>query len=201
MRKWLKKIRGSAVLEAALTIPVVFYVIFFAIELIRMNEIQIKLNAIAEEITMDFVINQSPIGFYDILVKYGMEAEAMNENLQYDLVVYESLSDVMSESPYGGEDIFIPWDTGNDYLVTTEESPVKSSAFRINLTGKLDLSGKPFVITVVYKYQFSSSFVARLFNGGTNTYNGTAYLLWARGVGICENRHKRFNWGLILIEG
>lgn len=188
MRNWLKKIRGSMVLEAALTIPIVFYMIFYTLELIRMNEIQIKLNAIAEECTMDYIMNHDSSNFDAIITKHEMQTEKQNNRLKYSMILYNSLADMMSADPYGGMDIIIdPTSNESDYLVTTGASATKPAATQVYKWSDSGTKfGKPFMLTFTYDFKFSSVFVAKLFNGGSNTKNGTAFLLWARGVGICE---------------
>ncbi|MCR5225542.1 MAG: pilus assembly protein [Alphaproteobacteria bacterium] len=205
MKKWLKKIRGVALIEAALTIPPVFYVILFSIELIHMNQIQIVLNAIAEESTMSLIISNNSWGsFYDAASKHGMEAEFNNGTLQYELIVYTSLNRIMTETPtsnthYGGADVFVnAGDYNSGYLATygTAIQPIRKKHITMVRETNNDAfewagfsseyKGFPFMVTFTYKYQFSSAFIAMLFNGGSNTSNGSAYLLWSRGVGICE---------------
>ena len=52
------------------------------------------------------------------------------------------------------------------------------------LKGEKSASGYIFVLTVAVKFPFSSAFVAKLFNGGSNTTKPGVYILWARGSGI-----------------
>lgn len=51
--------RGAAVIETALTIPIVIYLIFFLIELLRIKDIQSALDAIAEECSVQFMFTKS----------------------------------------------------------------------------------------------------------------------------------------------
>ncbi len=52
------------------------------------------------------------------------------------------------------------------------------------LSGEKSSSGYVFVLTVAVKFPFSSPFVAKLFNGGSNTNKSGVYILWARGSGM-----------------
>lgn len=52
------------------------------------------------------------------------------------------------------------------------------------LDGTTNASGYIFVLTVAVKFPFSSDFVAKLFNGGSNTTKPGVYILWARGSGM-----------------
>jgi len=45
-------------------------------------------------------------------------------------------------------------------------------------------SGYVFVLTITLKFPFSSLFVAKLFNGGSNKDKPGVYILWARGSGM-----------------
>lgn len=51
--------KGAAVIETALTIPIVLYLIFFLIELLRIKDIQSALDAIAEECSVQFMFTKS----------------------------------------------------------------------------------------------------------------------------------------------
>lgn len=51
--------KGAAVIEAALTIPIVLYLIFFLVELLRIKDIQSALDAIAEECSIQFMFTKS----------------------------------------------------------------------------------------------------------------------------------------------
>lgn len=50
--------------------------------------------------------------------------------------------------------------------------------------GQIANSGYIFVLTMAVKFPFSSPFVAKLFNGGSNTDKSNVYILWARGSGV-----------------
>ena len=52
------------------------------------------------------------------------------------------------------------------------------------LEGDTPSSGYIFILTVALNFPFSSPFVKKLFNGGTNTNREGVYILWARGSGI-----------------
>jgi hypothetical protein len=48
------------------------------------------------------------------------------------------------------------------------------------------ISGKAFVLTFVCDFKFSSDFVKKLFAGGSNTVDKKKFLIWGRGVGVCD---------------
>lgn len=52
-------VKGAAVVETALTIPIVLYLIFFLIELLKIKDVQSALDAIAEECSIQFMFTKS----------------------------------------------------------------------------------------------------------------------------------------------
>lgn len=52
-------VKGAAVVETALTIPMVLYLIFFLIELLKIKDVQSALDAIAEECSIQFMFTKS----------------------------------------------------------------------------------------------------------------------------------------------
>ena len=124
----------------------------------------------------------------------------------------------MSVSPYGGEAIRFP--DSNPKLETffpTEHAKIHLFGVgqgTITLRGDQGiwpggdaagqvpansyLSGDPestppghfFVLTVVYRHEFSSSLVKILFAGGSNTTVDDIYMLWSRGSGIVDKRDE-----------
>ena len=65
-----KKSLGTAILETALTLPVVLYIIFFSIELIRMQLAQVALDAITKECTFSLMAKGNYNDFDAIFEKY-----------------------------------------------------------------------------------------------------------------------------------
>ncbi len=205
-----KKQSGIAVLEASLTLPIVLIMIFFIFEMINVNNARSAMDTIALEASLDFVANKNTNGFNGIIEKYR-PSHIDPSRITYYFAVYESLAQMCSASPYGGEEVFWPEsdtsfgdstafiDTdGNNAHLT--RSTVASAGHILlksykepeedfssnNKSPKDTLVGKAFVLTFVCDFPFSSAFVQKLFLGGSNTVDKSRFLIWGRGVGICN---------------
>ena len=201
---------GVAALEASLTLPVILMMIFFMIEMMKVNNTRTAMDSIALEATLHFVANKNTDDFENIIKKYKPTYVA-DENITYYFAVYESLEKMCSVTPFGNEEIFWPLnDSSHDpkesfidsdgdseflarnttpasgHIVLTNYKTPETSFNRINPPPKDSLIGKAFVLTFVCNYEFSSGFVGRLFVGGSNTKDKTKFLIWGRGVGICN---------------
>jgi len=212
-----------AILETALTLPVILYIVFFSIELIRIGLAQAAVDAITKEFTFYLMANGKIVksevdAIFEKYRPLGIPIGYFKYNVR--LYPYMTSPDggttkgIMDVSPYGGESIYWP-DT--DY---TNPDPNKSptsaastqsygrapsratfSKYQGGYTGDVDHgevattkrkqllesqvpSGYIFVLTISVKFPFSSPFVAKLFNGGSNTDQDGVYILWARGSGM-----------------
>ena len=122
---------------------------------------------------------------------------------------------MMSSSPYGGESIAFPasGDLREGYPPTSsaihqgfglggDPKYMRGETSANNCSGK-DIgadrtpllrnrvpAGHVFVLTVVYRHEFSSSLVKTLFAGGSNTNHEDIYMLWSRGSGIVDKRDE-----------
>ena len=223
-----KRSAGVAILETALTLPVVLYIVFFSIELIRMELAQTAVDSITKEFTFYLMakgkIVQSEV---DAIFKKYRPWGIPIGYFRFYLRLYENFhtddkKGLMDVSPYGGERIC--W-VGTDYANPGPNvSPTQrasgsysygiGTAVNTNATDRVDFSkyktplvfgdtygevgfaerkkllnsqvpsGYIFVLTVAVKFPFSSPFVAKLFNGGSNTDKPGFYMLWARGSGM-----------------
>lgn len=220
-RFFKKKSVGTAVLETAMTLPIILYIIFFSIELVRIELAQNAVDAIAKECTLSLMADRNYNKFDEIFKKYKPLGIPIGCFRYYcRLYPYMTSPDegktkgVMNVDPYGGETIC--WN-GSDYkdkIVNTDQAPVNrnpnggmssdvpfykySTKFADGndygevgntereslLKGNKSSSGYVFVLTVAVKFPFSSSFIAKLFNGGSNTNKSGVYILWARGSGV-----------------
>ncbi|MBO4405476.1 MAG: pilus assembly protein, partial [Alphaproteobacteria bacterium] len=226
-----KRSAGVAILETALTLPVVLYIVFFSIELIRMELAQTAVDSITKEFTFYLMakgkIVQEEVDA--IFLKYKPWGIPIG-NFRYYIYVYKYMTTppgetdpgVMDAYPYGGSHIC--W-IGNDYAnpypnrsptrfainkhfgTNGEDTSAISeylatlSKYQTAFTNKSqygeveylersrlletgNTSGYIFVLTVAVKFPFSSPFVAKLFNGGSNSTKPGVYILWARGSGM-----------------
>lgn len=193
-------------IEVALTLPLVVYLIFFALELIKINLTQIAVDKIAQECTFSLINEKNVKEFDKIFEKYKPSFIPI-ERCRFYCRLYTSLDTMMSESPYGGEKIAYP-----DDAETTGQKPVAAATGHCfglgggtiymakygnygtgkdvghpdseNYLASTVPSGYAFVLTVVVHYPFSSPLVEKLFGGGSNTTKAGYYILWARGSGI-----------------
>jgi len=211
-----KKSTGTAILETVITLPIISYMVFFSIELIRIGQAQAAVDAITKEFTFYLMakgkIVQSEV---DGIFQKHKPAGIPIGHFRYIIHMYANFhtddgKGVMDVSPYGG--VNIEW-LGQDYnSPTPNQSPTQRASTasygrgnegnqatllkyqaggvknyadsKTLLEGNGSSSGYIFVLTVALNFPFSSSFVKKLFNGGTNTNRTGVYILWARGSGI-----------------
>lgn len=201
---------GIAVLEASLTLPVILMMIFFIIEMMKVNNTRTAMDSMALEASLDFVSNKNTNNFNDIIKKYK-PSYIGDSNIKYYFAVYESLDKMCAVTPFGSEEVFwpssdttyAPGDTfvdsdGNSaylarnttatsgHIILTNYKTPETSFSSSNSSPKDTLIGRAFVLTFVCDYKFSSSFIGKLFVGGANTKDKTKFLIWGRGVGICN---------------
>ncbi len=210
IRRLIKdKYSGLAALEAALTLPVLLMLIFFIIELIRINNTRTAMDSMALEAILEFIATKSTTKFETIITKHK-PAAIPRDNIKYYFTVYDSLESMCATDPYGSEEVFWPSsdvysadeakkayvdsnrdtnffqrDTSSDsgYIsLNNHTNPLTTSS--INSVYKI--SGKAFVLTFVCDFKFSSDFVKKLFAGGSNTVDKKKFLIWGRGVGVCD---------------
>lgn len=196
-----KKHFGVAALEASLTLPVIVILIFFILEMMKVNNTRTAMDSMALEATLDFISNANTSNFATIIAKHKPRHLATSD-IKYYFTIYNSLDEMCSKAPYGNEEVY--WPASNTYQssTTTYIDSNRDKSFyarQTSGTGYITLSdtskpentisnfsGKVFVLTFVCDYKFSSAFVKKLFAGGSNVVDGTRFLIWGRGVGICD---------------
>lgn len=203
-----EKNSGVIVLEASLTFPIIFCLIFFIIEIIKITDTQSSIDSIVVDMSFDFMGSKTTENFELIIDRYRPKY-VQHSNIVWYFSIYPDIATMIEDSSFKGGEIFWP---SNDQCTSPEEkeyvetndngsfSPrsIKSinlsdykrpeGYFKIensNLTMK-SLSGKSFVLTVVCDYKFSSAFIKKIFYGGSNTVGGEKYLIWSKSVGICR---------------
>ncbi|MDR3151790.1 MAG: pilus assembly protein [Holosporaceae bacterium] len=187
---------GAAAIELCFTLPIILSLIFFILEMVKVNNAKTAMETMAAEATFYFAKEKNTTGFADIITRHK-PAYVKNSSIRYYFAVYENLEAMCKASPYGGEDIY--WIGDETAKQSNPSTYLKSSSSFICRNGDLAISnivkpetsntnfrGKVFVLTFVCDYTFSSKFVADLFAGGTNTNDKKKYLLWGRGCGICS---------------
>lgn len=134
---------GVAVLEAAFTLPLIMYMIFFIIESIQINAIQEATDAAAVECSLDFMATKCDNEFAVIMKKH---MSGIKNNL--GLVPYKQ--DRVSWT------IVVYTDFNLDTVYTQFTNSPTSGKFQ---AFNDDLKGKPFVLTCSYKHQFATGYI------------------------------------------
>lgn len=210
IRKLIKdKYSGLAALEVALTLPVLLMLIFFIIELIRINNTRTAMDSMALEAVLEFIATKSTTKFETIITKHK-PAAIPRDNIKYYFTVYDSLESMCATDPYGSEEVFWPSsdiynadeakkayvDSNRDTNFFQRDTSSNSGYISLNshtnplttssINSVYKISGKAFVLTFVCDFKFSSDFVKKLFAGGSNTVDKKKFLIWGRGVGVCD---------------
>ena len=210
IRRLIKdKYSGLAALEAALTLPVLLMLIFFIIELIRINNTRTAMDSMALEAVLEFIATKSTTKFETIITKHK-PAAIPRDNIKYYFTVYDSLESMCATDPYGSEEVFWPSsdiynadeakkayvDSNRDTNFFQRDTSSNSGYISLNshtnplttssINSVYKISGKAFVLTFVCDFKFSSDFVKKLFAGGSNTVDKKKFLIWGRGVGVCD---------------
>jgi hypothetical protein len=114
IRKFFKKkSTGVAILETAVTLPIILYTIFFAIELVRIGLAQAAVDAITKEFTFHLMatgkVEKNKVdAIFNKYKPFGIDIG----NFRYYIRIYSDITTMMNNSPYGGETI--GW-AGTDY--------------------------------------------------------------------------------------
>lgn len=183
--------KGTALIEAAITLPIICAIIFFAIELVKVNLTQVAVDSITRECTFSLIANGNIDEFDKIINKYR-PGFVPASNFRYYFMVFETLESMMAVTPYGGQSIGYP-KSASSLKLGSDDPVLNKFQTGITQTGEIDdisflrttgAQGKAFVLTVVVDYPFSSIFTKKLFRGGSNTVPAGYYILWGRGSGI-----------------
>lgn len=186
----LTESKGTALIEAAFTLPLICALIFFAIELVKINLTQVAVDSITRECTFSLIASGNIKEFDTIINKYR-PGFVPKDRFRYYFQVFNDLSTMMANSPYGGQSIGYP--SAGSLKLTSGQPLLNKFQTQITQTGEIsDISflnttgaqGKAFVLTVVVNYPFSSEFTRKFFSGGTNATKEGYYILWGRGSGI-----------------
>ena len=208
---FLKKNIGSVVIEATLTLPIMVMMIFFILEMVKVNNAKSAIEAISNQATFSFIANRNTNEFEEIITKH-LPGFIQREDVKWYFAVYKDLDTMCAEAPYGLEEIYWPpteeyldSDGSNTFnakkgdLIEFSKKEKPEEAINVSDPNYSTLSGKVFVLTFVCNFRFSSAFVAKIFHGGSNTKakegatqsspdseGGGKFLLWGRGIGICN---------------
>jgi hypothetical protein len=153
-------------LEAALTLPVICYLIFFLLELMKINITQTSIETITAECTFEFIATGNNKNFGTIIEKYRPKFIPL-DRIRYWIrlyvggtvgtTAYEGLAYMCLHSPYGGEEIYWPL---NNTVGGSFGDDDHFGGFNAD-TDYLDTDG-------------SNSILAAVNYLGTSTYNSTS---------------------------
>lgn len=135
--------KGAAIIEAALTIPIVLYLIFFLIELLRIKDIQSALDAIAEECSVQFMFTKStnagnaseslsgsattggitPSNFDTIIAKYKPKYIS-----QEDITYYFTFFDTPKEMYENNKNIAVYWPESENSTSPQDDMVIESTS-------------------------------------------------------------------------
>lgn len=188
-------------IEAAVGLPLLVCIILFILESFRLNTSMSAMDSIAYQATLSFIAHKSTIDFKKIIAKY-LPKNVAEKSVKYRVVIYKNLDNLYNSSDHGGEEVA---------TYTSDGSPDTNIGgfFDTNSNKRFDATnnyiyaganppaiekGCAFVVTFVYDFKFSSTFIAKLY-GTSNTLvkssdNGVIdrdgkFLIWGRGTGVC----------------
>ncbi|MDR1551777.1 MAG: hypothetical protein LBS14_03815 [Holosporaceae bacterium] len=183
---------GNAVLETSITLPILCVLIFFILEMIKINDVQMSVDAIAMELAFDFMSSRATANFNTIIDKHRPPF-IRSATIRWYITHYPNITKMNEVAPYGGSEVY--WPNGNGQVdglkhfidVDSDGSRKESGGSSIGYQSPTTTvaNGTAFVLTVVCYYPFSSSFVKSFIAGGSNTESREMFLVWGRCVGIC----------------
>jgi hypothetical protein len=192
MKFFDKKYHGSMAVEAALTFPVVCYLIFFILEIMKVNDTQIAVDSIAVEMAFTFMASRDTDNFDDIIAQYK-PPYIPEDKITWYFSLYDDLLTMNSKVPYGNDEVYWPTGAQDSKNISVDAIPLVNykspeESFDIENPDTLfrTLSGKAFVLTVVCDYQFSSDFVKGIFINRNPAVGQNKYIIHGRCVGVCS---------------
>ena len=124
VRLFKKRFKGVAILEAAMTLPIILNILFFALEFIRVELAQIAVDSITKECTFSLMADGNALRFNEIFEKYrpwGIPKGHFRFYIRmYNDFHTDANTGLMDAEPYGGETIC--W-AGNDWANPSDVAP------------------------------------------------------------------------------
>lgn len=170
--KYLYQKKGTAVLEAALCIPVLIYLMFFTLEAIRIGVYQVAVDNMALKLAFEYSGLKSSTNFEKVINDSKPAFFKSMDGIYCRIYIFPNLeslvkSDKMNEAPQ--------WENTSNPSIRNPDGMVPNATAT---------SGCAFIVTVSYKFPFSSAFIKKLFAGGKNY--GDNFLLWGRAINVCS---------------
>lgn len=159
----VKQSCGTAALEAVLTLPIILCLMFFIIEILMMSDMQIALDSIVTEMTLDFMGAKKTDNFEAIIQKYAPKYMTKNKVSWY-FSIYQDLNSMNNDNKIVSTASFEK-KNGKDIIVSDSIHPERSFGPEKQDDLMKTLSQKPFVLTVVCDYNFASEFIGKCFFG------------------------------------
>jgi len=166
----IRKKKGEVVIEAALCIPIIVYLIFFTFELIRIGIYQVAVDSIALNLAFEYSGLKSSTNFDQVIEQAKPSFFKSMDGIYCRVYVAENLSTLI-ESGKLQEDP--SWSASSPSIRNIPEG--------LNFSPS---SGYAVMVTVSYKFPFSSSFIKKFFADGKNY--GNNFLLWGRAINVCN---------------
>ena len=170
--KYLCRKKGTAVLEAALCVPVLLYLMFFTLEAIRIGIYQVAVDNMALKLAFEYSGLKSSTNFEKVINDSKPAFFKSMDGIYCRVYVFSDLNTLvkstqMNEAPQ--------WENTSNLSIRNPDGTVLNSEAT---------SGCAFIVTVSYKFPFSSAFIKKLFAGGKNY--GDNFLLWGRAINVCS---------------
>lgn len=181
----VKNKSGSTMVETALCLPMLLYMIFFIMEIIRISILQIALDAVSIQATFEFSGSKNTKNFKAI-INDTIPPFLRNGEIRTYIKIYPSVNAAVT-----GKDGEITWtpDYGQSVSWPSYDGQITKS---IGVNDNL-IPGNAFELTVVCKYRFTSGFTAMLFGqGNTDTGTNTGkeknnnLFIWSRACAVCN---------------
>ncbi len=180
IRKFLKSIssskKGSIVIETALCLPILIYLMFFILEMIKIIIVQSAIDTISLELTYDYCAFRNTNNFNSIIEAYHPKFVNRDDihvsiNAQVDL-------ETLVSGEFGKP---VNWSPE----IIKKNIPEEVSVQCIEKDNKKEVpSGSAFELTLVCNYPFTSKFVTKLFSPGAD--KDGKFLIWNRAISICN---------------
>lgn len=168
--KYLYRKKGTAVLEAALCIPVLLYLMFFTLEVIRVGVYQVAVDNMALKLAFEYSGLKSSTNFEKVIEDSKPAFFKSMDGIYCRIHVFPDLDTLMKSNKTNETPEWL--DTTTPSIRYSEEMTSDTS------------SGCAFIVTVSYKFPFSSEFIKKLFAGGKNI--GDNFLLWGKAINVCS---------------
>lgn len=188
LRRKLKRVRGSAMVEFALTLPMVLALIFFLIEVLRMKDVRTAIDGMVGECSVQFMFSKSTDdgGFtFDKIIEKYRPSYISKKDITYYFTIFDSAEDLYKDNATFSA--YWPKSESSSQQIGGAGKKLKLKNYKkpefglaSGSSSKGFLNGKAFVLTFVLRYKFANGWIAKMLKiatspqagggtGGTNT--------------------------------